>query len=158
MQIVIVLRQSSADVRFWHRHESFALEDIAIAIDYHQNQNRARGHCGIKDNGHRNQLVTLNYLIGAAVREREEKPTIIFFLSRAIIPREILPRDSATVLLRPQSNSMQSLPSLSLSLFPSSSLNLSCYPQARSRPLRRGSISTMIVIHVRYNRKLAAAT
>lgn len=41
-------------------------------------------------------------------------------------------------------------PSLTISPAPSTS--------SRSRPLRRGSISTMIVIHVRYNRKLVAAT
>jgi len=75
---------------------------------------RARGHHGIKDSGHdrHNQFATLNYS-SAAAREHEGKLVIVFFSLRAIIPREILPRDSATVLLRPQSNSMQSLLPLS---------------------------------------------
>lgn len=95
---------------------------------------------------------------GARTREKAWRSFI--FSSRTIIPREILPRDSATVLLQPQSNSMQFLLSLSFCLLPPSAFlsRFLLLSTARSRPLRRGSISTMIVIHVRYNRKLAAAT
>lgn len=125
--------------------------------------NRARGHRGIKDNRHRhNQFITLNHLSAAAAREHEGKLAgSFFFLRERLFParyyREIRRLFYGHKVIRCSPFLLTPSRPVSLLLRPSS-LDLSCYPQTRSRPLRRGSISTMIVIHVRYNRKLAAAT
>lgn len=131
--------------------------------------NRARGHRGIKDNCHNrhNQFAALNYL-NVAARQHEGSSwwSFSFLFREWTIPREILPRDSATVFLHGHEVIRRSSFSLSLSSSPSrpdslllSGLPLSIFPAIHKlAPGRRGSISTMIVIHVRYNRKLAAAT